>query len=229
MLTAVLAGMIVWGVTSSETEMAKQSDDLAGTENYIQTQSQAETKRARESNQQNVKNAIDNALLEESLSEGFVPTQEIGETGSLNGALVTKDYPMHYKPSKYERLENSPLLVFTDDMIWKNDENSYVVKRDAMADQAYHYQEASIALSISPRIEKGQVSGYRFVEIPQGTLFSKLGMTSGDVLLTINGMKPDMEPMALMFVNMVAGKQGRTSIVVEHRGVKRTINIRAAE
>ncbi|MCL2325712.1 MAG: hypothetical protein FWC40_04345, partial [Proteobacteria bacterium] len=167
------------------------------------------------------------ALMMEALEEGFMPTQQVGEMGSLQGVLDTI-YPMVYAETKYERLPGSPLIRFTDDMIWQSGD-SYYVKRDAMEDQARHIQEASIALSVSPRIEMGQTTGYRLVEIPPDTLFSKIGMVSGDIILTINGTKPDMEPMALMFVNMVAGTHGMSTIQVEHRGVKRTLTIRASE
>ncbi len=171
---------------------------------------------------------MDDSLLLDSLKDGAIPTQEVGERGSMEGALATK-YPMVYAPSKYERLPDSPLLIFTDDMIWQEGDDTFVAKRDALVDQSKHIQEASIALSVSPRVEMEQTTGYRLVEIPQRTLFSKLGMVSGDVVVSINGTLPDMEPMALMFVNMAAGKQGVSTLVYEHRGEKRTIKLRASE
>ena len=171
---------------------------------------------------------IDETKLFDSLREGATPTQEVGEKGSLEGALVT-DYPLVYPETKYERLPNSPLIVFTDDMIWPTGTDTYSVKKDAMRDQAKTTQEASVALSISPQVEYEKTLGYRLVEIPEGTLFSKLGMVSGDVIVSINGTIPDMEPMALMFINMVAGKRGASTIVVDHRGKKRTIQLSAVE
>ena len=172
---------------------------------------------------------VDNTAKVESIKEGAVPTQEVGERGSLEGAVVT-DYPMKYPETQYERLPDSPLIKFTDEMIWQDgSENDFKVKRDAIQDQANTIQEASIALSVSPRVEMGKVLGYRLVEIPADTLFSKMGLVSGDIVLSINGRMPDMEPMALMFVNMTAGKQGASTIEVEHRGVKRTIRLRASE
>ena len=114
-------------------------------------------------------------------------------------------------------------------MIHQEGDDVYVAKRDALVDQAKHIQEASIALSVSPRVEMEKTTGYRLVEIPSRTLFSKLGMVSGDVVVSINGTLPDMEPMALMFVNMAAGKTGESTVVYEHRGVKRTIKLRASE
>lgn len=171
---------------------------------------------------------FDETKLLEALEEGATPTQEVGEKGSLGGVLTT-DNPMVYAESKYQRLPDSPLLVFTDDMIWTDGEGKFNVKKDAMIDQAKHYQEASIALSISPRVEMEQTTGYRLVEIPENTLFSKLGMVSGDIIVSINGSMPDMEPMALAFINMVAGKQGKSTIVVEHRGQKRTLVLQAVE
>ena len=171
---------------------------------------------------------MDDTKLVEALDSGGMPTQNLGERGSLEGALVTKS-PMKLAQSSYAYLPDSPLLEFTDDMIWKEGENTYVVKKDAISIQARHIQEASVALSVSPRVEWEKTTGYRLVEIPENSLFSKLGMVSGDIVVSINGAMPDMEPMALMFVNMVAGKRGASTIVVEHRGVKRTIELRAAE
>ena len=172
---------------------------------------------------------MDDTLFQESLSEGAIPTQDVGERGSLEGAIRTNN-PLVYPETKYERLENSPLLRFTDEMIWKNgSDNEFKVKRDAIQDQAKTIQESSIALNVAPRVEMGKIKGYRLVEIPPDTLFAKMGMVSGDIVLTINGRMPDMEPMALMFVNMVAGKQGATTIEVEHRGEKRTIRLQAAD
>lgn len=168
----------------------------------------------------------DRRLFLESLEKGYVPTQETGEMGSAHGVL-TPDSGMLYAPTKYERLADSPLLRFTDEMIWREGDD-YVVKRDAVRDQGLHLQEASIALSVSARIEWGQLTGYRLVEVPEGTLFSKLGIVSGDVVLSINGGKPDMEVMALMFVNMVA-KHGKSVLELEHQGQVRKIVIRAAE
>lgn len=225
-------GWVIWEMVR-EPEAEPISEIPPEAVNYIRTQApsrDAVKKADRETASLDIEptRERDNQKLVESLEEGFIPTQEVGEMGSREGVLVTK-YPMNYKPTKYERIENSPLLLFTDDMIRKTGDNTYSVKRDAIADQAYHYQEAAIALSISPRMKEGQIDGFRFVEIPDGTLFSKLGMTSGDVLLSINGTLPDMEPMALAFMTMVAGKQGKSTIVVEHKNKKRTIQIQATE
>ena len=173
--------------------------------------------------------SMDTTLLYAALSDDSVPTQQIGEQGSLEGAIFTT-YPMVYADTKYERLPHSPLIRFTDDMIWQDGSaNDFRVLRDAVYDQAQNIQEASIALNVSARVEYGKIQGYRLVEIPEDTLFSKLGLVSGDIVLSINGTMPDMEPMALMFVNMVAGKQGASTIEVEHRGVRRTIHLRVAE
>ncbi len=171
---------------------------------------------------------MDDSMLYAALSEGGEPTQQMGERGSLNGALFTK-YPMVYADTKYERLPHSPLIRFTDDMVWKTGENDYQVRYDAVSDQAKNIREASVALSVSPRVEYGKILGYRLVEIPDETLFSKIGLVSGDIVMSINGKMPDMEPMALMFVNMTAGKQRASEIEVEHRGVRRTIHLSAVE
>ena len=231
-LTVVFVGVCIWSyVVAHDTEKHYAIPETP--EGYIRTQVMPDNDETGPSRQAKASVEIaetspDKTLLNQSLEDGFTPTQETGELGSKNGALFT-NYPMNYKPTKYERLANSPLLVFTDDMIWKAGDGVYYAKRDAMADQAFHYQESAIALSIAPKYEKGQLAGYRLVEIHEGTLFAKLGLVSGDAILSINGTKPDMEPMALAFVNMVAGKQGQTTIEVEHRGKKRTIQIRAAE
>ena len=172
---------------------------------------------------------MDAAMMQMALMAGAEPTQKVGEHGSLNGELHTKT-PMVYAETKYERLPDSPLIRFTDDMIWQDGSaNDFRVLKDAVYDQAQNIMEASVALSVSPRVEYGKIQGYRLVEIPNDTLFSKLGLVSGDIVMSINGTMPDMEPMALMFVNMVAGQQGASTIEVEHRGVRRTIHLRAAE
>lgn len=228
---AVLAGVIVWGVVSvrdpeiedmpaSRLETDEVSLDVPPAMELLG--------RRHEPVRQERVGHIDETALFESLREGAVPTQDVGEKGSLEGALITK-YPLVYPETKYERLPNSPLIVFTDDMVWPTGENTYSVKKDAMRDQAKTTQEASVALSISPQVEYEKTLGYRLVEIPEGTLFSKLGMVSGDVIVSINGTIPDMEPMALMFINMVAGSQGKSTIVVDHRGHKRTIQLSAVE
>ena len=232
-LCCCLVGISVWAFMASDTSEF-QDDLLKQTEGYIHTQS-VPTDNDRTAKQPEPAKATleiaeqtTNELFQNSLEDGFIPTQETGELGSNNGAIHTK-YPLNYKPSKYERLADSPLLIFTDDMIWQGSDGIFYAKKAAMADQAYHYQESAIALSVAPKYEKGQLAGCRLVEIPDGTLFAKLGLVSGDAILSINGTKPDMEPMALAFVNMVAGKQGKTTIEVEHRGKKRQIEIRAAE
>lgn len=232
-LVVVLVGVCIWSYVVTHDEDVVHYDIPKTPDGYIQTQVMPDEEKVSPKSRggasvEVVDTALDGALLDQTLNEGYFPTQDIGELGSKNGALYT-DYPMNYKPTKYERLPNSPLLIFTDDMIWKAEDGVYYAKRDAMADQAFHYQESAIALSVAPKYEKGQLAGYRLVEIPEGTLFAKLGLVSGDSILSINGTKPDMEPMALAFVNMVAGKQGRTTIEVEHRGKKSTIQIRAAE
>ena len=170
----------------------------------------------------------DDALFLEALREGNVPTQQLGEQGSLDGALVTRE-PMVYADSKYNYLPQSPLIEFTDDMIRPDGKGGFIVKRDAMQAQARHIQEASIALSVSPRVEYEKTTGYRLVEIPENTLFSHIGMESGHVIVSIHGGMPDMEPMALMFVNMVAGQRGASTVVIEHQDIKRTMELRAAE
>ena len=231
-LTVVFVGVCIWSyVVAHDTEKHYAIPETP--EGYIRTQVMPDNDETGPSRQAKASVEIaetspDKTLLNQSLEDGFTPTQETGELGSKNGALFT-NYPMNYKPTKYERLANSPLLVFTDDMIWPTGTDTYSVKKDAMRDQAKTTQEASVALSISPQVEYEKTLGYRLVEIPEGTLFSKLGMVSGDVIVSINGTIPDMEPMALMFINMVAGKRGASTIVVDHRGKKRTIQLSAVE
>lgn len=232
---AVCAGfmaIIVWMVLSmndTDDNVPQPALELGKVEADVppansQFESAAKTKLAPNA----VKPSFDETKWVKALESGAVPTQDIGERGSLNGAIPTNT-PMIYAESKYDRLPDSPLLVFTDDMIWPAGEGKFNVKKDAMIDQAKHYQEASIALSVSPRVEMEQTTGYRLVEIPKNTLFDKMGMVSGDIIVSINGRLPDIEPMALAFVNMVAGKQGKSTVVVEHRGVQRTIVLEAVE
>ena len=179
-------------------------------------------------NQHNIEtnpDRYDGALLTKSLEEGYIPTQEIGELGSREGKIITS-VPMVYPKTKYEYLPDSPLIKFTDDMIWQEGDEYRVIK-DAAQAQANTIQEASIALSVSEYVNNGKIDGYLLVEVPGDTLFAKLGIVSGDVILDINGGKPDMEPMALHFVNMVA-LHGSSTIKIEHAGKERTIVIRAA-
>ncbi len=171
---------------------------------------------------------MDDSMLYAALSDGAEPTQKIGERGSLNGALLTK-YPMVYAETRFERLPQSPLIRFTDDMVWQDGEGNYKVLHEAVSDQAKNIWEASVALNVSPRVEYGKIEGYRLVEVPEDTLFSKIGLVSGDIVMAINGKMPDMEPMALMFVNMAAGRQRTSTVEVEHRGVRRTIHLSAVE
>lgn len=230
-LSIVLVGVIVWDVASS-----RGVEEDSGSSSVVVEERQARVEQPKSASVSKVqakrlvpkREVMDDAKLFELLEAGGVATQDSGERGSLEGALATKS-PMKLAQSSYAYLPNSPLLEFTDDMIWKEGENTYVVKKDAISIQARHIQEASVALSVSPRVEWEKTTGYRLVEIPENSLFSKLGMVSGDIVVSINGAMPDMEPMALMFVNMVAGKRGASTIVVEHRGVKRTIELRAAE
>lgn len=236
----LLASFIVWWFvansrTSALNEQSSKSDILEDASAHEVTASQvpaleespATAERKAVKSTQTPVQERNQDLFDESLRQGYFPTQDIGEMGSLMGILDT-NYPMVYADSKYERIEGTPLIRFTDDMIWREGE-TFVVKRDAMSDQARHIQETSIALSVAPRIEFGETTGYRVVEIPDGTLFSQLGILPGDVILTVNDSKPDTEQMALMFVNMVAGKQGKTKLTIESRGKKRTLDIRASE
>ena len=165
------------------------------------------------------------AMKDESIEFGYTPTQEVGEKGSSGGILRT-NYPMKYAETKYERLPDTPLIIFTDDMIWKEG-NTFIVKKDAIHDQAVHIQEASISLSVAPRLRNGQIDGYQLVEVPKNTLFDKLGLVSGDAIVRINGGKPDMEAVALSFVNML-DIRGMTEIEVENAGKHRIIAIKTS-
>lgn len=225
----VVACLVVWAaVTAGRGEAPERAREIVGASSVPTESVPSASEQLHAQAQLKARPEVDRTVFEASLHEGAVRTQEGGERGSLNGALTT-DYPMVFAPSKYRYLPQSPLIEFTDDMIWPSGEGGFMVKRDAVEAQARHIQEASIALNVSPRVEYEQTTGYRLVEIPENTLFSKMGMVSGDVIVSINGRVPDMEPMALMFVNMVAGKRGMSTIVVDHRGVERTIELRAAE
>ena len=229
-LAVVLIGMIAWGIVSIWDADDDPAEPSGSTQQAMDVEKVVPVPAPTSPAPKVVpkRDVADDTKLVEALRDGGLPTQEMGEHGSLEGALVTKT-PMKLTQSQYNYLPDSPLLEFTDDMIWKSGENTYTVKKDAVSIQARHIQEASIALNVSPRVEWEKTTGYRLVEIPDKSLFSKLGMVSGDIIVSINGAMPDMEPMALMFVNMVASKRGASTIVVEHRGVQRTIELRAAE
>ncbi|MFA5623888.1 MAG: hypothetical protein WC966_02365 [Bradymonadales bacterium] len=229
LIIVALGGLAMYFLAASEPDEAREIEgEVARKAAKVELErAQSRVKRAAELKMEQVDKRDkwdDRQLFLESLEKGYIPTQETGELGSSHGAL-TPDSGMVYAESKYERLADSPLLRFTDEMIWR-DGDEFVVKRDAMHDQALHIQEASIALSVSARIEWGQLKGYRLVEVPEGTLFSKLGIVSGDVVLSINGGKPDMEVMALKFVDMVA-RRGASTVEIEHLGEVREIRIRA--
>ena len=232
MLCVCLVAAVVWAVVSTnepEPAATQQTLELGRVEADVPPANKLlESSQKMQKTAPNLQPVFDETKWVESLEAGAIPTQEVGELGSKEGALIT-DSPMVYAETKYERLPDSPLLIFTDDMIWPSGEGKFSVKKDAMIDQAKHYQEASIALSISPRVEMEQTKGYRLVEIPENTLFAKMGMVSGDIIVSINGTMPDIEPMALAFINMVAGKQGKSTVVVEHRGQERTIVLEAVE
>lgn len=228
-MAVVVVAVVIWGIASlsgggvsSSERVVERSEELRPSAPQVRASSE------RVAVATALNRGMDDTKLVESLQAGALPTQEMGEHGSLEGAVVTRT-PMKLTESNYRYLPDSPLLEFTDDMIWKSGEDTYTIKKDAAQIQARHIQEASIALSVSPRVEWEKTTGYRLVEIPEKSLFSKLGMVSGDIIVSINGATPDMEPMALMFVNMVAGSRGASTIVVEHRGVKRTLELRATE
>ena len=229
-VTVIAVAVTLWGVLSMTSDDADVQDEAVPVNGYVAVSDilPASKQPMAHHVEHSQREKMDETLLYAALSDGAEPTQQMGERGSLNGALFTK-YPMVYADSKYERLPHSPLIRFTDDMIWQTGENDYKVRYDAVSDQAKNISEASVALSVSPWVEYGKILGYRLVEIPDETLFSKIGLVSGDIVVTINGKVPDMEPMALMFVNMTAGKQRASEIEVDHRGVRRTIHLSAVE
>ena len=230
-VTALAIAVCVWGVWSVHTdaeEIAAVTD--APVNGFVAVGEVPPASKRAESHhvEHKQRERMDDAMLYAALSDGSEPTQKIGERGSLNGALLTK-YPMVYAETRFERLPSSPLIRFTDDMVWQDGEGNYKVLHEAVSDQAKNIWEASVALNVSPRVEYGKIQGYRLVEIPEDTLFSKIGLVSGDIVMAINGKMPDLEPMALMFVNMAAGNQRTSTVEVEHRGVRRTIHLSAVE
>ena len=229
-VTVIAIAVTLWAVLSMPDGDVGVQDEVTAVNGYADVPDILPASRQPEAHhvEHSQREKMDESLLYAALSDGAEPTQKMGERGSLNGALYTK-YPMVYADTKYERLPHSPLIRFTDDMVWQTGEDDYKVRYDAVSDQAKNIREASVALSVSPRVEYGKILGFRLVEIPDETLFSKIGLVSGDIVVSINGKMPDMEPMALMFVNMVAGRQRASAIEVEHRGVRRTIHLSAVE
>lgn len=230
-VVCVVCVVAIWGLVEmmggTEPEPASEPDVAPARVQLLeQASNRDEVKTTTVARPLHLRREMDDLLKVQSIAEGAEDTQGGGEHGSLEGAIFT-DTLMVYEATNYRYLPHSPLIEFTDDMIRQSGENTYYIKKDAMQAQAQHIQEASIALSVSPRVEWEKTTGYRLVEIPENTLFSKLGMVSGDIIVSINGVIPDMEPMALMFVNMVAGKRGHSTVVVEHRGVKRTLELQA--
>ncbi len=168
------------------------------------------------------------ALRVDSLRRGYVPTQEVGEVGSREGRL---EMDTKYEASKYERLEESPLLYFTDQMVQVTpyeDGRLIVAEKEALALQGKNLPECTLAMSVSMRIQRGKVTGCRLTEIPVDTLFYRMGMRSGDIVVSVNESVPDIEQACLDFV-LLALKSGSADIAYERGDKNYRVILRPSE
>lgn len=101
-------------------------------------------------------------------------------------------------------------------------ENSFVIQRDALEEALGDPQRLAQQGQIVPNYRDGENHGIKLIGVTSNSVYSQIGIRSGDVILGINGRKIQNQNQALEMLQGLRGAAG-AQIEVERRGERQQI------
>lgn len=101
-------------------------------------------------------------------------------------------------------------------------ENRYSVPRAAIEQQMSNPEALARQARIMPNYKDGESAGLRLVGVSPNSVYSQLGIRSGDVIHSVNGVPLDNQRKAMEMLDKMRS-ESRVTIEVERRGKKEKI------
>jgi general secretion pathway protein C len=113
------------------------------------------------------------------------------------------------------------------DAVQKISDNKFQVERDAITEQIEDKEALARQGRVVPNYKNGKREGLKLVGISPNSVYSQLGIQSGDVIHSVNGKQITTSQQAMEFFEQMKN-QDKVSVEVERRGQKRRMeyNIR---
>lgn len=98
-----------------------------------------------------------------------------------------------------------------------------VIDRRSIDDQLKDKNALAAGVSVAPNFKNGQTNGIKLISVQPGSVYTKLGLQSGDVLQSINGEQIKNQQHAMELMEKFRGSDG-VSIELERRGRKEKLD-----
>ena len=114
----------------------------------------------------------------------------------------------------------------TNESVRREEGGRLVLDRRSAIAQLEHAEEAAERLGLAPLGADGDHLGLRVGRVEGGTLFEAIGLTEGDVIVSVKG-RPVRQPEDMAKFLKDLARQGKTTIEIDRRGKRETIDLRA--
>ncbi|MSP71606.1 MAG: hypothetical protein EXR76_05400 [Myxococcales bacterium] len=146
-------------------------------------------------------------------------------TASTSSSSSTTNYASTPEASGGDKEEASTATGGAEfkEHVRKTGANSYEIDVDFIKEQMNNLNELARQARVIPHYRDGKPQGFKLVGVRPGSLYSHLGVRSGDVIKGINGEEITSPNKALELVDKLQ-KPGQWSIEIERRGKRQTMD-----
>ena len=145
----------------------------------------------------------------------------IGKKSPRGSSRYKSSRSSSYKSSsRYKKRKNSSAKVKAG--VKKTGKNTYQVDRDMLNEQLEDLGQLSRQARVIPHYRGGKPKGFKLVGVRPGSLYSHIGVRSGDILKSVNGEGITSPTKALELFEKLKTSESVT-LDIERRGRKTTL------
>ncbi|OIP43680.1 MAG: hypothetical protein AUK47_02195 [Deltaproteobacteria bacterium CG2_30_63_29] len=119
----------------------------------------------------------------------------------------------------------TPFIRVDDSMVQAGErEGSFLIDKEVAKTQAEFTGKLAEGMGLAEQLENGDNLGFRIGSIAPGSLFEKVGMQGGDIILSVDGQRPETKEQAAGFVTDLA-MEGEVIVEIDRRGERRQVKL----
>lgn len=119
----------------------------------------------------------------------------------------------------------TPFIRVDDSMVNAGtQEGMFVVNRDVAKTQAEFVGKLADGMGLAEQLDNGEKLGFRVGSIAPGSLFEKVGIQGGDIIVSVDGARPETKEQAVGFVSDLA-REGEVIVEIDRRGERRKVKL----
>ena len=154
--------------------------------------------------------------------ERLILGEKKGAGKGSNGSLSRRTSSLSHGSSSSKRSSRKKWMASVQDGIKKTGADEYEIDRGMLDEQLQDLNRLGSQARIIPHYKSGKADGFKLVGIRPGSLYTYIGIRSGDVIRRVNGEEISSPTKALALYDKLR-TTSQVSIDIERRGKPKTL------